>query len=110
MRAFVIEYRRADAHGRAMMNRCLVLAILLLLPALGQAACYADYKAKQDAPLRLHYGVIQIDGACTVQSAARQGAPRLAAQGWVLLTILSVFDESGLAARQADAGQYFLRF
>lgn len=90
----------------------LIRALLLtcLLPAAAAAECYADYKAKQDAPLRLHYGVMQISGACNPGSAAAQVEPRLAAQGWTLLTILSVFDEGGLAARKADAGQYFLRF
>ena len=39
-------------------------ALLLLLAALAQpahaAGCYADYKAKQDNPLQLHYGVIEL--------------------------------------------------
>jgi len=49
----------------------LVLATLAL-PATAQAACYADYKAKQDAPLRLHYGVAEIDTPCTAASARDQ--------------------------------------
>ncbi len=97
-----------------MRHSILALALLalpgLMWPGLAQAACYADYKAKQDAPLRLHYGVAEVGGACDAQSAAAQIAPRLSAQGWTLLTIISVFDEGGLAARKADAGQFFLRF
>ncbi|HKK98531.1 MAG TPA: hypothetical protein VJ928_10125, partial [Marivita sp.] len=42
-----------------------LLFVLFSLPVTAQAACYADYKAKQDAPLRLHYGVAQINGPCT---------------------------------------------
>ena len=78
-------------------------------PAL--AVCYADYKAKMDNPLRLHYGVIEIpDAACSVGDAFQVIAPRVAAGGWELLEVMSVFDETGLAARSADAGQYYLAF
>lgn len=74
------------------------------------AGCYADYKAKQDNPLRLHYGVAQINGSCDAGSAAAELAPRLAGQGWQLLNILSVFDEGGLDQRKDSAGQNYLRF
>ena len=89
------------------------LALFLLLtcaPVVAEAACYADYKAKQDAPLRLHYGVAQIAGTCTVQAAAQELAPRLAAQGWTLLNVVSVFDEGGLDQRKDSAGANFLRY
>ena len=51
-----------------------VLALALVLAApMAEAACYADYKAKQDAPLRLHYGVIQLpDSACAPGPAAAE--------------------------------------
>ncbi|MEM7520867.1 MAG: hypothetical protein AAF307_07495 [Pseudomonadota bacterium] len=89
---------------------CAVLvALSLALPA-HAAGCYADYKAKQDNPLRLHYGVAQINGACDRGSAAAELAPRLAAQGWTLLNIVSVFDETGLATRKSSAGSNYLRF
>ncbi|MDX1782512.1 MAG: hypothetical protein R3256_14515, partial [Thalassovita sp.] len=47
----------------------MALAFALSAPALAQAECYADYKAKQDAPLRLHYGVAQINGECSPEAA-----------------------------------------
>lgn len=77
-----------------------------------QAACYADYKAKRDDPLKLHYGVMELpDTACANRSAAtRQVAARLAPQGWVLLNVLSVFDADGLAERKDSAGKFFLRY
>lgn len=75
------------------------------------AACYADYKAKQDNPLQLHYGVAELpDNACSPQAAARALAPRLARGGWTLLNILSIFGPEGLDQRKASAGQYFLRY
>jgi hypothetical protein len=88
----------------------LILSLALALPAAAHADCYADYKAKRDAPLRLHYGVAQISGTCSKGAAQSQLKPRLAAEGWTLLTILSVFDSAGLAERKNSAGQYYLRY
>ncbi|WP_107846345.1 hypothetical protein [Litoreibacter ponti] len=90
----------------------MALGVGLLAAAPVHAACYADYKAKKDNPLQLHYGVIALpDSACSSARAAAQSvAPRLQAAGWTLLNIVSVFDDRGLDRRQANAGQYFLRF
>lgn len=97
-----------------MKKRILYTAALLLAASVnaGQAACYADYKAKKDNPLQLHYGVIQVpNGVCNGRrDAASVIAPRLANQGWTLLNVLSVFDDQGLAGRKASAGRYFLLF
>ncbi|WP_047996289.1 hypothetical protein [Puniceibacterium sp. IMCC21224] len=87
-----------------------LVIVAFLLPAAAHAACYADYKAKQDSPLRLHYGVAQISGNCSAKSAKAELAPRLAAQGWTLLNVVSTFDEAGLDKRKASAGSYYLRF
>jgi len=76
-----------------------------------QAACFADYRAKMDNPLRLHYGVIEIpEGVCDVTDAAPVIAERIATGGWDLLEVISVFDEAGLDRRRADAAGYFLAF
>jgi len=89
-----------------------LLAALLLTLAAGSAtaACYADYKAKQDDPLRLQYGVAEITGDCAIASAAAELAPRLAADGWELLEVIGTFDETGLDERRESAGQFFLRY
>ncbi|MFV0514429.1 MAG: hypothetical protein ACK5MY_12500 [Jhaorihella sp.] len=79
------------------------------LPA-GAASCYADYKAKQDDPLRLHYGVAQVQGECTATAARAEIAARLAAAGWTLLNVLSVFGPEGLEERKTNAGPYYLRY
>ena len=79
--------------------------IALSVPAYG--ACYVDYKAKKDNPLRLHYGVAEV--ACG-GDAYSELADRLAANGWTLLAIVSSFDKTGLAERQESAANYFLRF
>ena len=92
----------------------LIAALALVMTAgAAQAACYADYKAKQDDPLRLHYGVAQVsDAACSGGrgQAEAELAPRLASGGWTLLNVVSVFGPEGLGERKGSAGEYFLRF
>ena len=97
-----------------MKNVALLIAALVLMwiASPGYAGCYADYKAKQDDPLRLHYGVMRIDtNPCAMSDKVKSTvADRLSAAGWKLLQVRSVFDDSGLEKRKPDAGQYFLRF
>lgn len=81
-----------------------------LMGSMAQAACYADYKAKQDNPLRLHYGVVQISGPCDVGSARSEVNARIRNSGWTLLNVISVFGPEGLAKRKASAGPFFLAF
>lgn len=97
-----------------MKTRIRILALAALLGTFAgpvSAACYADYRAQKTNPLDLHYGVIQVsDDACSVGAAASVIAGRIASDGWQLLQVISVFDDSGLDARRSDAGAYFLRF
>ena len=104
-----IEYLRAVAHDNNMKQNLLTFAVLMMaFPA--TAACFADYKAKRDNPLRLHYGVVEVTGACTVQAARAEIAQRIARDGWQLLNVVSIFGTEGLAERKESAGIYFLRF
>ncbi len=86
-----------------------LLALLAAAPAAAEG-CYADYKAKQDNPLRLHYGVIELRDGCSAATAKPEVSARLKQGGWTLLNLLSVFGPEGLAERKADAGPYYLRF
>lgn len=89
------------------------LALVFVLAAGSAAAeCYADYKAKREPPLRLHYGVIALpDAACTSRAAAAaEIARRIGRDGWSLLDVMAVFGPEGLAERQADAGAFYLRY
>ena len=87
----------------------IVLACAPAAPA--QAACFADYQARRGGPVELHYGTIQIpDDACSEGAAARVVAQRIRADGWELLSVLSVFGPDGLARRERDAGAYHLRY
>ena len=94
------------------MKQIALILALALLPAASQAACYADYKAKQDNPLRLHYGVMQISpGGCPAPgAAAAQVAARLTGTGWTLLNVVSVSTAPPSAQQKADAGDYYLRY
>lgn len=86
----------------------MMAALAFTAPA--TAACYADYKAKRDNPLRLHYGVIEIsDDDCTVAAARKALRARLS-DGWKLLQVQGVFGPEALDERRAGAGEYFLRY
>jgi len=87
-----------------------LIALAATLPA--QAACYADYKAKRDNPLRLHYGVIELpDSACGgAGAAAGEISRRISRDGWTLLNVMAIFGSEGLAERRESAGQFYLRY
>ena len=91
------------------------LTALLAFAALpAAAACYADYKAKRDNPLKLHYGVIELpDKVCSSEEKIAEAiAARIGVDGWTLLSVVSVFDAAGLEdkKRRESAGDFFLRY
>lgn len=94
------------------MKKTALTLVLIAMASTAQAACYADYKAKRDNPLKLHYGVIELpDDACDNRKAARrQISDRLEANGWSLLKVQSIFDAKGLDERKDSAGKFFLRY
>lgn len=93
------------------MRLALATLLIALLASPVGAACFADYQASRGQPVQLHYGTIEIpDRACSVQAAARVIARRIGADGWQLLSVLSVFGPEGLAQRERDAGAYHLRY
>jgi uncharacterized membrane protein len=100
-------------HAMTRIRTLLTAALIAAAAALpAQAACYADYKAKRDNPLRLHYGVIELpDAACRGGAAAeREIALRIGRDGWTLLNIMAIFGAEGLAERRDSAGQFYLRY
>ena len=99
----------------AMKQICLTFASALFLIGAANAAsaeCYADYKAKRDDPLRLHYGVIEVpDDLCSDPKKVEKHVERqLKKNDWKLLSVLSVFGEDELNDKKEDAGEFFLRF
>lgn len=91
------------------LSPILLALALVVTAASADAACFADYKAKRDSPLRLHYGVIRLpDAACSAPAQAiRQ---RIARDGWTLLTVIGTFDAAGAEERRRDAGEFYLRY
>lgn len=94
---------------RILASLTLIAGLAGALPA-AAADCYADYKAKRDNPLKLHYGVMQLQTGCDRQSARAEVAQRLQRNGWTLLNVVSVFGPEGLNGRRGDAGSFFLKF
>jgi hypothetical protein len=75
------------------MTRTLIIVLALALTALpASAACRVEYKAKRDNPLKLDFNTAQLpDEACASKRAAAAAlAPRLAQDGWTLLSIVSI--------------------
>jgi len=88
-------------------------SLMLGLPSVAAAECYADYKAKQEVEeLQLHYGVIQVaDNLCGDMAAIKEDIQgRISPDGWKVLRVMSSFGQSDLNSKQADAGEYFLRY
>lgn len=94
-----------------MLAPALILATTLFAGA-AHAACYADYKAKKDSPLRLHYGVIELpDTACGNRARAEaEISRRIGRAGWTLLNVMGIFGPEGTDKRRASAGEFYLRF
>lgn len=94
---------------RQILSFLAVSTLLSLLATTAAAECYADYKAKQDNPLRLHYGVMEVP-VCQPGPARQEIAKRLKKSGWTLLNVISVFGPEGLDQRKENAGKFYLRF
>lgn len=87
------------------------LTASLLFPLAGHAGCYAEYKAKRENPLKLHFGVSEIlDSPCTVETAEAGLTSRLENDGWILLTIVAMIDETELEAVKTRAGAFYLKY
>ena len=94
-----------------MLASLAIAAGLALIPATARADCFAAYKAKQDNPLRLHFGVLKLDGDCPAPDAATAAArARLDAAGWTLLNVVGLSETEPGDDRKADAGQFYLRY
>lgn len=91
---------------------CATLALGLVANA-AQADCYVDYKAKRSADgLELHYGVLQLsDAECSDAGTMKRAVSgRIGVDGWTVLRVISRLEETEALNRQADAGQYYLKY
>lgn len=110
--ALLLNFPRPEVTLLHMRHALLPLILALLLPAAAQAQCYAEYKAKQDNPLRLHYGILVLDSAaCPGPAAAERAvAQRLSGTGWTLLNVVGLSQAPPSDQQRANAGDFFLRF
>ena len=75
------------------------------------SACFVDYKAKKNNPFQLHYGVMEVSSSqCTKSMAEKVVRKRIELGGWLLLGVITLFDETGLEIRKESAGKYFLLY
>jgi len=63
---------------------------LAVIASAAAAECTAEYKAKQDNPLRLEHGTMTVTGPCTSAAVVPKVEAALNAKGWTLLKVLSV--------------------
>ena len=89
----------------------ILITLVIFLTQSAQAACYADYKAKQENPLKLHYGIMKFDSVeCTASIVQKKVALRLLPHGWTLLNLLTVSRKLPTTQRKENAGENFLRY
>ena len=89
----------------------IIITLAIFLTQSAQAACYADYKAKQENPLKLHYGIMKFDSVeCTASIVQKKVAHRLLPHGWTLLNLLTVSRKLPTTQRKENAGENFLRY
>ena len=89
----------------------IIITLAIFLTQSAQAACYADYKAKQENPLKLHYGIMKFDSVeCTASIVQKKVALRLLPHGWTLLNLLTVSRKLPTTKRKENAGENFLRY
>ena len=89
----------------------MIITLAIFLTQSAQAACYADYKAKQENPLKLHYGIMKFDSVeCTASIVQKKVALRLLPHGWTLLNLLTVSRKLPTTQRKENAGENFLRY
>lgn len=89
----------------------IIITFAIFLAQSAQAACYADYKAKQENPLKLHYGIMKFDSVeCTASIVQKKVALRLLPHGWTLLNLLTVSRKLPTTQRKENAGENFLRY
>ena len=89
----------------------IIITLAIFLTQSAQAACYADYKAKQENPLKLHYGIMKFDSVeCTASIVQKKVALRLLPHGWTLLNLLTVSRKRPTTKRKENAGENFLRY
>ena len=88
----------------------LVLCFTTLFSAAYANECFVLYKAKKDNPLKLHLGLIQINGQCASHDIEGITIQRLNSTGWKLLQIVKTSSNIDAEKMEKDLGDYFLKY
>lgn len=99
-------------YGQRMKQISLFCAALACLALPAHADCYAEYKAKKDDPLRLHYGILLIEAdICPDPKEAEVIVQdRLADTQWTLLNVIGLSKAAPSKEQESNAGTFYLRF
>ena len=105
--------RTTHPKGFTMRLKHLILAaaatVAMAMPA--SAACYAEYRAQQQSPVQLAFGVAEIrSGSCDAQSAAAYLRSALARSGWTLSNIVSTVSTNSAPGNSGYTNGHYLRF
>jgi len=107
-----LNYKAVLRSVARMKKLILILMCASAFATSAQAQCFAEYKAKRDDPLRLHYGIMVLESS--VCPAENDAAPliqaRLAETGWKLLNVIGVSKQTPDKTQKANAGEFYLRF
>ena len=72
--------------------------------------CFILYKAKKDNPLKLHLGLIKINGPCLNRNIETIISSRLNPSGWLLLKIVNISESIEAKKMERELGDYFLKY
>jgi hypothetical protein len=97
------------------MTKMIISALALWICIGGSAAlasgeCYYLYKAKKNAPLQLHLGMMRINDTCSAGPHKTQLSDRLAQNGWKLMQIVKQYPEIDGVKFKNDLGEFFLKY
>ena len=97
-----------------MLFKLIRISIVLCFATFFSAAyaneCFVLYKAKKDNPLKLHLGLIQINGQCSAHDVEGITSKRLSSTGWKLLQIVKASSKIDTEKMESDLGDYFLKY
>ena len=88
------------------------LLLILMAGTVSAQTCFVHYKAKQDDPLKLHYGVMNVtsDDCSALTDITATTAARLSPAGWTLLNVVKADTMTPSAEEISNAGDFYLRF
>jgi len=95
------------------LNGHLLDALIVLLSnslVLADDRCFYEYKAKKDAPLRLHVGILETNQICDVNRELSKLQSRLETGGWTLIQVVKSFEKRPSDEQLQKYGQFIFKY